>query len=1576
MSAQAGSAYIAIRPDMSGFHQKIKAELRTLAPEFVRIGRDIGQSIGSGIRSGIGDPLSGPMEESRRRQRQRAPRDGDEIAGAFARSFKTRLEAAFKALPKATINADSSPADRKIAEFRARMEELSKKTVGVDIDAGAAMAELKALKSELASVGRNATINVRADVAAATAELKAVESEVSRLDGRTARVNVDTSGAISGVGMLAASLTGLAGIPVAATLGAGIAALAGPLAAAGAGFGGLAAVALPAITRIKAALAAETQAQQNSTQAAVQGQSRALAMAGAQQTLAAAIRNQGYAHQQALSQVQTAEQQLTQAQVAAGSAQRALTQARIDAKQHLQDLANSVVDAGLAIRQDEINVQQAKAALDQLNASTATAVALKQAEASLAAAQQGQATVAADPQATQATKDAAAARVQQAQAALKSAQAQKAATDLQRKQAQLAYDQAIQQLKEQRLQYQRLTEEQGRAAKAGVEGSNQVVSARERLNQANAAVANSEQQLAKARSDVARADRQAAEQVAAARRGVTSASLSGAAANNQLASSMAKLTPLERGLMSDWKGLTTAFSSWAKALEPQVLPLFTKGIGLLKAGLPSLTPIVKGAAKAVGGLLDDVGRAAKSPFWREFRGQFTALVPGAITGLGKSLGNVITGIAGIIKAFLPSAPSVLSFIQKITAKFADWGKGLGTSNGFAKFMEYVRTNAPKIAKIVADLGVALGHVVTALAGSGGSSLSGFQAIAKALASLSPGQIQGLAAAFIGLHAASAATSGATSLFGKFSEAKSAISDVKDGFSQVKDAISKVGSVASGGAAGVRSLRDGWDTVRLKAMYAGDAVKGAGTKILSAGKTAASAALDLGKLAAGYVLTGLKAAWSAVQLVAVKVAQLAVKAATAAWTAIQWALDAAMNANPIGLIVIAIAALVAGVIYAYTHFTWFKNAVDAAWRGIVAAATWAWNTILKPIFNAIKWYIFTVLIPQYKLLWSVIKQVWSWISSAISWAWNKIIKPIFDLLKWYVGKILVPQLQWLWSIVKTVWNGISAAIKWAWTNVIKPAFDAVKSAMGQVGNAFHTGADAIKSAWNRIKGYTKDPINFVIGTVYNKGIVGMWNQVMSWLHLPKSLQLGKIPLLEAGGAVPVQPGMFNRPTAIVGEGNPSYPEYVIPTDPKYRGRAKGLWAAAGGDLQMLESGGILGGILGGVKKAASSVLHLGADALGLLANPQGIWDKLAAPIINSSKSLAVSPFGNAAAAIGPKVLGEAWTVAKQIISTFASSFGGGGNANAVVAAAKSQLGVPYSWGGGGPGGPSYGFAQGANIRGYDCSSLMQYAYEHGAHKAIPRTTYEQLGVGRAIGSQGQLAPGDLVFPHSGHVMMVAQPGAKGAQGMVEAPHTGANVRMSSFRGMAAGARRIIEHIAGGGGGTPSGGPQSYARSLFGEFGWGGDQFGPLQSLWNRESGWRWNARNPSSGAYGIPQALPPSKMGSAGSDWLTNWATQIRWGLGYIHGRYGSPSGAWAHSQHTGWYDDGGMLQPGLNLAYNATGRPEPVLNHQQWDALTTSSTGDRKVSVMEGATVIVQDPVDADLIAQRNAYAVRAATFG
>jgi hypothetical protein len=122
---------------------------------------------------------------------------------------------------------------------------------------------------------------------------------------------------------------------------------------------------------------------------------------------------------------------------------------------------------------------------------------------------------------------------------------------------------------------------------------------------------------------------------------------------------------------------------------------------------------------------------------------------------------------------------------------------------------------------------------------------------------------------------------------------------------------------------------------------------------------------------------------------------------------------------------------------------------------------------------------------------------------------------------------------------------------------------------------------------------------------------------------------------------------------------------------------------------------------------------------------------------------------------------------------------------------------------------------------------------------------------------------------------------------------------------------------------------------GIYGWGDEQWSYWNDLGNRESGWRWDAVNASSGAYGIPQSLPPEKLAAAGADWRTNAGTQIDWMANYILNRYSTPAGAITFHDQNNWYDDGGMMQPGTGRYTNDTKRPEPVLTGPQWDAIFT-----------------------------------------
>ena len=140
----------------------------------------------------------------------------------------------------------------------------------------------------------------------------------------------------------------------------------------------------------------------------------------------------------------------------------------------------------------------------------------------------------------------------------------------------------------------------------------------------------------------------------------------------------------------------------------------------------------------------------------------------------------------------------------------------------------------------------------------------------------------------------------------------------------------------------------------------------------------------------------------------------------------------------------------------------------------------------------------------------------------------------------------------------------------------------------------------------------------------------------------------------------------------------------------------------------------------------------------------------------------------------------------------------------------------------------------------------------------------------------------------------------AAATAEVDRVAAEVAAAEAAAAAAAEAARMESLAGG---NTVEGARATARSMAAsQYGWGEDQFSCLDRLWQKESGWSYSALNSSSGATGIPQALPGSKMASAGNDWATNATTQISWGLGYIKASsYGTPCAAWSHSQSVGWY---------------------------------------------------------------------------
>lgn len=650
------------------------------------------------------------------------------------------------------------------------------------------------------------------------------------------------------------------------------------------------------------------------------------------------------------------------------------------------------------------------------------------------------------------------------------------------------------------------------------------------------------------------------------------------------------------------------------------------------------------------------------------------------------------------------------------------------------------------------------------------------------------------------------------------------------------------------------------------------------------------------------------------------------------------------------------------------FLW-RNVFVPVWNGIVWAAKQGWK-LLQPIFalwraemrlaaSVLTWLWHNIAVP-----------VWNGIKAVTSWAWG-IIRTVLNAMVAFLRVTLGPVFRWLYnSVIKPMWSAAGSVIHSVWASTIRPTFDTLKAAVGKVRDAFHTAVTAIGKIWDGLKSKTRGPVEFVVNTVYTKGIKKAWDTVAGLVKLPK---LPDLKFAEGGvvpaGAYGVLPGYAPGRDTMLAAVSPGE-AWIRPDATRALGsnfiyglNSAAATGGAGGAARFLSGwqgpafglGGIVGDIGDKIKKAKNFVVH---GASSLLANgASALVSKILNPIASRIPK-GTSPWTEAMARLPKQMIDNFISWVKKAIDPKLMGSGDGGKA---VAYAIKQLGKPYVWGATGP-------------NSFDCSGLTMRAWQ-AAGKSIGRTTYDQVKSGKP-GSRGSAKPGDLHFPHPGHVMMFVKPGSGGDQEMIHAPHTGDVVRYAGFRG--GGKIRLIATGSSGGSTQSASKAKAYAKSSLGEFGWSGGQFDPLNKLWIRESNWRWNAQNPSSGAYGIPQALPGSKMASAGSDWRTNGITQVRWGLGYIKGRYGSPGGAWAHSQRTGWYDDGGYLPPGITTVFNGTGKPEPVLTRAQFAALAGAADrgGDRNVSVMEGATVILQDPVDVDMLTQRTEFAVRGASFG
>ncbi|MPY47166.1 hypothetical protein [Streptomyces acidicola] len=1536
-----GSVEVDVLPNAQGIQGRLRA---ALVPPASQIGDEVGRIIGRQIAAHMTPAIRDGIQDGARAARPAATRQGEQTGGAFARSLRARLEAAFRSMPRLDVRLSDTGVDADLARLRARLETLAGKTIGIDVDAATARAEAADIEERLRRIGaahpnvavradtaaaitqlrllqqqidevsgdparirvetdgglgarlraavqqaeaslpnvnigadttpaqaeiaslraqltalrdarigidvdaatalsriqdvqarlarlstQDADVAVRVDAGAASAQLAAFQAQVNRLDGQTARVDVDTSSAVSSFGALATAAIafGPAIIPALPVVAAGLGAIAAAATAAGAGIGSIALVAAPAFKGIASALQAQKAAQDAATnatyqggQASSQGASKALQMASAQQALATAERNgarqiaQAQAavgqakraaadavaqaavrNQQAARQVQDAERSLADAQRDAKRAQEDLTAARKQAEQELLDLNNQLTNARLSQRDAEIALKEAMLQRD---------------------------------------------------AVLKNANA----TELDKQKALLQYDQAVQRLKEQREETKQLTTETAKANRKGVEGSDTVRNAQDRVAQSQRAVADQARALKDAQAEASRtqvetarqvadaqarvgeatanvavAQQSAADAVASAQRQIQSASMSAAGGVDQAAvaqakyqAELAKLTPSARETFNAFLNLRSAFSEWSKSLQPQVMPIFTRALDGMRRALPGLTPFVKEAAAAIGDLQDRASRGFKSPWWQTFKADLSGSVGPALVGLGVAFGNVFKGMGGVIQAFLPHMDSISSRMQTITARFATWGAGLKGSPQFERFLAYSAEQAPILSEMLGNLFRAFFDLGVALAPLGGTATSFINALATGISAIPTDLLTTVGVAFA--------------------------------------------SIAIGA-----------------------------------------------KLAA--VAMGI---WRAAQTVAT--------VATALLTGQTLALNAAMRANLIGIIITAIAALVVAIIYAWQHWDGFRNVVLAVWNAIKIAALFVWNSVLKPVFTAIwtglqtigrwaSWLWTNVLSPVFgfiataaKILMTAVVTIalvpiiatfkilaatgeWLWntvlgpafrgIGAVASWLYSNAIKPAFNaiavLAVWLWNNGIKPYFQyirggvsavgaimgWLYQkAVKPAWEGIKSAIAFVWDRGIQPIFGALKSAVARVADSFEFARKAIKIAWDKLKKIAREPVQFIVDTVYNGGIRGVWNKVAKAFGAPtlpafKFASGGIMPgytpgrdvhrfVSPTGGRLDLSGGeAIMRPefTRAVGAGFVGSMNAIAKSRgaqgvkaalaPVFGGNPvtstdRSLKYASGGVHQQFADGGIWGWVksaAGGAGSAVWNGIKEGAKWLSdtvegsLRAGVKSVVD----PLLKNFPGMDTA-LGQMLRRIPTKILDTLFGYGKEADKRGAAGIGGP-RIQAALKWAKSQNGKPYQWAGNGN--PSW-----------DCSGFMS-AIESVIRGQKPHRRWATMAF------HGQTAPpGWVKNGNSAFRVGITNAGVGHTAGTLGKT----NVESRGGDGVVVGKRA-----------------RGYNDRLF------------------------------------------------------TSW-------YGFMPGKY----------------DSGGYLQPGLNLAYNGTGRPEPVFTTSQANALTTMAS--------------------------------------
>ena len=702
-------------------------------------------------------------------------------------------------------------------------------------------------------------------------------------------------------------------------------------------------------------------------------------------------------------------------------------------------------------------------------------------------------------------------------------------TNLEKEQSSINLERARLAIKNIREENAALLTDQKKAATQGIGGDAGVQAAQQRVLDQQQAQKDAVQDLADARRDAAEqavdsqlAIRDAQERLgdaqAAYQEAVTKTGDIGSASMSKLEQAMAKLSPAGAAFALYLHGLRDDFHEIRAIAQEGLLPgvqgAMEQVIG--KYG-PEFKQFIGVMATQMGNFFRQVGDMLTSPVWQAFFEMMAQMAPQFSSDFGTTFLNFLTGAVSLMTAFAPYAADVSSAMVDISKAFADWAASLKGSEGFEKFLAYLEQTGPKVWDLLMGLGRALVAIGIAMAPIADKLLDGFIKFLDFIAEMDPDTLAALVSGILGFVLASQLAAGAMQ----------AILTITTPFHSIFGAV--VFLLVAAAVAFIyayqhsEKFRDTIDKIvgfirEHKQLFVtlGIIIGGIGLAFLGVFK----------------VLSFLYGPLRAIQLI---------------FTGLRFAFLAVTG--PIGLIILGVVALIAGLVWAYKNIEWFRNGVDAAFGFIGKVVSFWWNNYAKPILG---------------FFWKILKDV----GAVVWWFWSGVIGPVFQL----IGAIISKLWNAYWS---PIINGMGKAFGWlgdkigaVWRDHIEPWLDKFGLGADDLKRAWDAAIDGIGKAWEGLKAMVYKPIEFIVNTVINKGFVDNFNKLAEIFgtskipHLVLPSMSGKAPKGRAtSGNGKTNPGQFYT-GGYTGDGAKYAPagvvhknEYVIKKESTNRIRSK-------------------------------------------------------------------------------------------------------------------------------------------------------------------------------------------------------------------------------------------------------------------------------------------------------------------------------------------------------------------------------------------------------------------------------------